>query len=218
MTSLSSLPSGRSRPPMVSCFLMLSFFFKFAVFLACSSSSPVIFFLVFFLIYNPFFLLLFLFEVSPLSLLCPIQFHCLVLIVVNRDLSSATSFNISFDMCSVQLIFSILRHTFISKASSDVLLSHSPYFCTVQGHTSNQCFHHSFLEASSFYSILPLVILSSWKSLLSHCYPGASILGAEGREPQILGRGSQGGRWSRGRVVKYYILSCTGSMFESGYF
>src|SRR6218665_1540921 len=70
-SSLSSLPSGRSRPPMVSCFLMLSFFFKFAVFLACSSSSPVIFFLVFFLIYNPFFLLLFLFEVSPLSLYVP---------------------------------------------------------------------------------------------------------------------------------------------------
>src|SRR6218665_2457768 len=33
-SSLSSLPSGRSRPPMVSCFSMLSFFFKFAVFLA----------------------------------------------------------------------------------------------------------------------------------------------------------------------------------------
>ena len=38
----------------------------------CSSSSPVIFFLVFsFLIYNPFFLLLFLFEVSSLSLYVP---------------------------------------------------------------------------------------------------------------------------------------------------
>src|SRR6218665_3561240 len=129
-------------------------------------------------------------------------------------------------MCSVQLIFSILRHTFISKASNLVmssLNSHSSYFCTVQGHTSNQCFHHFFHEASSFFSILPLVILSSWKSLLSHCYPGASILGAEGRDPHILGGGSQGGsqggRWSRGRVVKcYYILSCTGSMFESGYF
>src|SRR6218665_2674959 len=76
--------------------------------------------------------------------------------------------------------------------SCDVLLSHSPYFCTVQGHTSNPCFHDSFLEASSFFSILPLVILSSWKRLLSHCYPGASILGAEGRDPQILGRGSEG--------------------------
>src|SRR6218665_2260268 len=76
-----------------------------------------------------------------------------------------------------------------------------------------------FLEASSFFSILPLVILSSWKWLLSHCYPGVSILGPEGRDPQILGRGVAGGRWSRGRVVKYYyILSCTGSMFESGYF
>src|SRR6218665_3504220 len=107
--------------------------------------------------------------------------------------------------------------------SCDVLLSRSPYFCAVQGHTSNQCLHHSFLEASSFFSILPLVILSLWKRLLSHCYPEASILGAEGCARHILGRGSQrgsqGGRWSRRRVVKYYyILSCTGSMFESDYF
>src|SRR6218665_3744457 len=91
-----------------------------------SSSSPVIFFLVYsFLIYNPFFLLLFLFEVSPLHviIICPIQFRCLVLIIVNRDLSSSTSFNTLFDMCSVQLIFSILRHTFISKASNLVMSS-----------------------------------------------------------------------------------------------
>src|SRR6218665_3661717 len=33
-SSLSSLPSGRFRPPMIPCFSMLSFFFKFAVFLA----------------------------------------------------------------------------------------------------------------------------------------------------------------------------------------
>src|SRR6218665_1862529 len=98
--------------------------------------------------------------------------------------------------------------------SCDVLLSHSPYFCTVQGHISNQCFHHSFLEASSFFSILPLMILSYWKGLLSHCYPGASILplrifssgkgflphcqrgasfrGREGRAPRILGGGGAG--------------------------
>src|SRR6218665_2805432 len=83
------------------------------------------FFLVFsFLIYNPFFLLLFLFEVSPLSChICPIQFRCLDLIIVNRDLSSSTSFNTSFDMFSVQLIFSILRPTFISKASNLVMSS-----------------------------------------------------------------------------------------------
>src|SRR6218665_2507380 len=107
--------------------------------------------------------------------------------------------------------------------SCDVLLSHNPYFCTVQGHTSNQCFHHSFLEASSFFFILPLVILSSWKRLLSHCYPRASILGLRVATPRCWAGGSQGesqwGRWSRVRVVKYYyILSCTGSMFESGYF
>src|SRR6218665_664201 len=87
--------------------------------------------------------------------------------------------------------------------SCDVLLSHSPYFCTVQGHTSNQCFHHSFLEASSFFSILPLAILSSWKRLLFHYYPGASILGAEGRDPQILGR------WVAWRVARGSLGSWT---------
>src|SRR6218665_325318 len=55
--------------------------------------------------------------------MCPIQFRCLVLIIVNRDLTSSTSFNTTFDMCSVQLIFSILSHTFISKASNLVMSS-----------------------------------------------------------------------------------------------
>src|SRR6218665_1908184 len=109
-------------------------------------------------------------------------------------------------MCYVQLIFFILRHTFISKASNLILLSHSPYFCTVQGHTSNQCFHHSFLEASSFF-------LSSWKRLLFHCYPGAVILGAEGRDPQILGRGVEGRvaggsleSWTGREILLYLIM------------
>src|SRR6218665_2325062 len=48
---------------------------------------------------------------------------CLVLIIVNKDLSSSTSFNTSFDMCSVQLIFSVLRHILISKASNLVMSS-----------------------------------------------------------------------------------------------
>src|SRR6218665_1392213 len=111
-----------------------------------SSSSPVIFFLVFsFLIYNPFFLLLFLFEAIPLSLYVPsssIVWFLLSLTGIILLLSVLTSHLI----CALsKLIFSILRHTFISKASSDVLLSHSPYFYTAQGHTSNHCFHHSFL-------------------------------------------------------------------------
>src|SRR6218665_2729185 len=72
---------------------------------------------------------------------------------------------------------------------------------SAQRHTSNQCFHHSFLEASSLFSILPLVILSSWKRLLSHCYPGASILGAEGRDPQILCRGVAGIEPCAGRAA-----------------
>src|SRR6218665_4004931 len=86
-----------------------------------------------------------------------------VLIIATKDLSSSTSFNISFDMCSVQLIFSVLRHYphFKGFQSCDVLLSQSPCFCTVQGRTSNQCFHHSFLEPSSYFSTLPFVIHSS---------------------------------------------------------
>src|SRR6218665_245900 len=68
MTSLSSLPSGRFRPPIVSCFSMLSFFFKFAVFLAHHPVQRTIALVFPFLFYPPFFLLLFLFEVSPLSL------------------------------------------------------------------------------------------------------------------------------------------------------
>ena len=141
----------------------------------------------------------------------------LLLIIVNRDLSCSTSFNTSFDMlCPTDLLHPTPYFHFKGFQSCDVLLSHSPYFCTVQGHTSN---HHSFLEASAFFSILPLVILSSWKRTLSHCYPGASILGAEGRDPRFWVGGRREGRWSRGQVVKYYyILSCTGSMFESGYF
>src|SRR6218665_2724707 len=97
--------------------------------------------------------------------------------------------------------------------SCDVTLSHSPYFFTVQGHTSNQCFHHSFLEASLFFSILPLVILTSWKRLLSHCYPGASILGAEGRGPQIFGRvvagrvaGGSLESWTGREILLYLIM------------
>src|SRR6218665_965275 len=117
-------------------------------------------------------------------------------------------------LCPTDLLHPTTYLHFKGFQSCDVLLSHSPYFCTVQGHTSNQCFHHSFLEASSFVSILPLVIPSFWKRLLSHCYTGASILGAEGRDPQILGREVAarlaarvaGGRWSRGRVVKYYYI------------
>src|SRR6218665_1180323 len=96
--------------------------------------------------------------------------------------------------------------------SCDILLSHSPYFYTVQGYTSNQCFHHYFLEASSFFSILPLVIISSWKRLLSNCYPGASTRGAESRDPQIWGGGSQGGsQWGSleswtGREILLYLI------------
>src|SRR6218665_2528436 len=104
-------------------------------------------------------------------------------------------------MCSVQLIFFVLRHILISKASNLVMSSFFRVhicFCT-EGHKvalQISVFTILFLR-HSYFSILPLVIHSSWKRLLSHCYPGASILGAEGRDPHILGWGvvwgSQGG-------------------------
>src|SRR6218665_244052 len=46
---------------------------------------------------------------------CPYHFVATIL--------SLNRFNTSFDMCSVQLIFSILRHTFISKASNLMMSS-----------------------------------------------------------------------------------------------
>ena len=62
-----------------------------------------------------------------------------------------------------------------------------------------------------------------WIVDTQHLYTGASIWWVRGRDPQILGMGGrwelQGFRGGRGRVVKYYyILSCTGSMFDSGDF
>src|SRR6218665_2564878 len=118
-------------------------------------------------------------------------------------------------LCPTDLLHPTPYLHFKDFQSCDVLLSHSPYVCTVglQGHTSNQCFHHSFLEASSFFSIFPLVILSSWKRLLFHCYPGAVILGAEGRDPQILGRGFEGRfaggsfeSWTGREILLYLIM------------
>src|SRR5688572_10587894 len=54
----------------------------------------------------------------------PIQFLCLFFIVASVDLSSPTIRSTSsFDMCSVQLIFSILRHNHISKASNLLMSS-----------------------------------------------------------------------------------------------
>src|SRR6218665_2650339 len=97
-------------------------------------------------------------------------------------------------MCSVQLIFSILRHTFISKASNLVMSPFLIVLISAQYKVTLQISVFTILFLRHLHSsLLPLVILSSWKRLLSHCYPGASILGAEGRDPQILDRGSQGG-------------------------
>ena len=51
-------------------------------------------------------------------------------------------------------------------------------------------------------------------------FQGRQSWGLRGRDPlPDIGQGWwRGGRglWGHGRVVKYYILSCTGGMFESG--
>src|SRR6218665_2264454 len=57
------------------------------------------------------------------------------------------------------------------------------------------------------------MILSYWKGLLSHCYPGASIIGAEGRDPEFVG-GGVGGRvaggslesWTGREILLYLIM------------
>jgi len=54
-------------------------------------------------------------------------------------------------------------------------------------------------------------VLSPYSPYLSLFNTGVSILGL-GVQPPDFGQGG------RGLVVKYYILSCTGSMFESGDF
>ena len=117
-------------------------------------------------------------------------------------------------MCSVQLIFSILRHTFSSKTSNLVMSPFLVVLISAQyklGHTSNQCFHHSFLEASSLFSLLNpplgnsfLLVKASFPLLSRGVNPGA-----EGRDPQILGRGSQGGSlesWTGREILLYLIM------------
>src|SRR6218665_2296260 len=143
------------------------------------------------------------------------SFRCLVLIIVNRDLSSSSSFNTSFDMyvlCPTDLLDPTPYLHFKGFQSCDVLLSHSPHFCTVQGHTSNQCFHHYFLDAFSFFSILPLVILFSGKRLLSHCYPGGQSWGLRVATSRFWAGGSREGRggslesWAGREILLYLIM------------
>src|SRR6218665_3812081 len=124
MTSLSSLALWQVQTSNGFMFLDV----ELLLYVCCiphSSSSPVIFALVFpFLFYNPFFLLLFLFEVSPLSLYVASSFVVSFLLSLTRIfLLLPWHFNTSFDMCSVQLILSVLRHILISKASNLVMSS-----------------------------------------------------------------------------------------------
>ena len=161
-SSLSSLPSWQVQTSNGFMFLdVASFFLKFAVFLA---HHPVQQFFLGLLLPHLHSILPSIISLWSESfvIVCPIQFRCLVLIiagiflllpVLTPHLICALS-NWSSSSYTPYLHFKGFQ-------SCDVLLSHSPYFCTVQGHTSNQCFHYSFLEASSFFSILPLVILSS---------------------------------------------------------
>src|SRR6218665_26564 len=106
------------------------------------------------------------------------------------------SFNTSFDMCSAQLIISILRHTFISKASNLGMSSFLIVLISAQYKVTLQITVFTILFSrhlhSSFFSILPLVILSSWKRLL--CYPWESILGLRVATPRFWEGGRREGR------------------------
>src|SRR6218665_3571813 len=121
-------------------------------------------------------------------------------------------------MCSVQLIFSILRHTFISKAYNLVMSSFLIVLISAQYKVTLQS-----SVFTSFFSILPLVFFPPGKGFFPIAIQGRQSWELRVATPRFWAGlsqgGSQGGRWGRGRVVKYYyILSCTGSMFESGDF
>src|SRR6218665_1623329 len=93
-----------------------------------SSPSPVIFFLVFsFLIYNPFFLLLFLFEMSPLSLHAPsssVVWFLLSLTGIFLLLPVLTP-HLICALCPTDLFHPTPYLHFKGFQSCDVLLSHS---------------------------------------------------------------------------------------------
>src|SRR6218665_3518028 len=106
-------------------------------------------------------------------IICRIQFRCLVLIIVKKDLSSSTSFNTSFYMCSVKVIFSVLRHILISKASNLVMSSFLRAHVSAQSnvalpisvftilslrhlHTSQCPFGNSFLLEKASFSLLSM--------------------------------------------------------------
>src|SRR6218665_1423269 len=125
-------------------------------------------------------------------------------------------------MCSVQLIFSVLRHNyphFKGFQSCDVLLYQSPCFCTVQGRTSNQSFHHSFLEASSYFSIFPLVIPPG-KGFFLIAIQGRQFWGMRVATPifwaggscgvagRVVGRVAGGslGSWTGREILLYLIM------------
>src|SRR6218665_3451102 len=115
-------------------------------------------------------------------------------------------------LCPTDLLHATPYLHFKGFQSCDVLLSHSPYFCTVQGHTSNQCFHHSFLEASSFSSILPLVILSSWKGFFPIAIQERQSWGLRVATPRFWAGGRKEGRrgslesWTGREILIYLIM------------
>src|SRR6218665_941358 len=103
--------------------------------------------------------------------------------MVNRDFSSSTSLTPHYVLCPTDLLHATSYLHLKGFQSCDVLLSYSSYFCTVQGHTSNQCFHHSFLEASSFFSSPPWVFFPPGKGFFSLFYPGGKIRGRGAAPP-----------------------------------
>src|SRR6218665_1431442 len=115
-------------------------------------------------------------------------------------------------MCSVQLIFSILRHTFISMASNLVMSSFLIVLISAQYKVTLQIsvftilfFRHLHSSHSSPWQLFPLG--NGFFSIPTQYRQSWGLMVAT---PRVCtgGPGSQGesqrGRWSRGRVVKYY--------------
>src|SRR6218665_4072863 len=95
-------------------------------------------------------------------------------------------------MCSVQLIFSVLRHILISNASNLVMSSFLRVRVSAQYKVALQIGVFTILFLRGIFILLnPPLGNSLLRQLLSHCYPGASILGLRVATPIF---------WAGGRV------------------
>src|SRR6218665_766965 len=113
-------------------------------------------------------------------------------------------------MCSVQLISSILRHTFISKASNLVMSSFLIVLISAQYKATLQIsvFTILFLRHLRSSQSSPWYFFPAVKGFFPIAIQGRPSRGLSVAAPRFWAEGSvgrsQGGGWSHGRVVKNY--------------